>query len=66
MIRVKLLKPSKYGVVNSIVVIDNNEAFGLIDSGTAVVTKDMTVVDYKITSNEEQVDGKTNKRRNTN
>lgn len=47
MIRVKLLKPTKYGAVNSVVVIDRNEAFGLIDSGQAILSKDMTPDDYK-------------------
>lgn len=47
MLRVKLLKPSKYGSVGSVVVIDRNEAFGLIDSGKAVVSKDMVPDDYK-------------------
>lgn len=47
MIRVKLIKPSKYGAVGSSVVIDRNEAFGLIDSGIAIVSKDMLPDDYK-------------------
>lgn len=47
MLRVKLLKPTKYGSVGNVVVIDRNEAFGLIDSGQAILTKDMTSDDYK-------------------
>lgn len=47
MIRVKLLKDTKYGNKGSVVVMDNNEAFGLIDGGSAVVSKDMTPDDYK-------------------
>lgn len=45
--RVKLLKKCKFGKADEVVVIDNNEAFGLIDSGIAVLTKDMTSDDYK-------------------
>lgn len=45
--RVKLLKTSKHGRSGDIVSLDNNEAFGLIDSGYAEVTKDMTPDDYK-------------------
>lgn len=45
--RVKLLKATKYGAINSIVVMDNNEAFGLIDTGQAILTKDMTSDDYQ-------------------
>lgn len=47
MLRVKLLKDTKYGSKGSIQVIDNNEAFGLIDNGSAVISKDMTPDDYK-------------------
>lgn len=47
MLRVKLLKPTKYGSVGSVVVIDRNEAFGLIDSGKAILSKDMTSDDIK-------------------
>ena len=53
--RVKLLKPNKYGKVNEVVVIDNNEAFGLIDSGAAILTKDMTSDDYRTSG---EVNGK--------
>ena len=67
MLRVKLLKPTKYGSVGSVVVIDRNEAFGLIDSGQAIISKDLTAQDYKTKAlDEEQANGKTNKRRNTN
>jgi hypothetical protein len=44
--RVKLLKKTKYGKMGETVVIDNNEAFGLIDSGQAQITKDMNSDDY--------------------
>ena len=69
MIRVKLLKSWKGNAVGSIVVIDRNEAFGLIDSGQAVISKDMTELDYKTKAlDEEQANGKptfirTNKRK---
>jgi len=64
MIRVKLLKPSKYGTVGSVVVIDRNEAFGLIDSGQAIVSKDMSEPDYKTKAfDEEQANGKPTKLR---
>lgn len=56
--RVKLLTTNKYGRVNDVVVMDNNEAFGLIDSGAAVLTKDMTAADYKAKAlDEEQANG---------
>ena len=42
-----MLKGNKHGKVGEIVVMDNNEAFGLIDSGFAQITKDMTPDDYK-------------------
>lgn len=60
MLRVKLLKPTKYGSVGNVVVIDRNEAFGLIDSGQAILTKDMVEIEYKSKSDEEvkQADGK--------
>lgn len=59
MLRVKLLADWKGNKADSILVVDNNEAFGLIDSGRAIVSKDMAYNDYKITkSDEEQADGK--------
>lgn len=45
--RLKLLKSCKYGKSGEVLYIDNNEAFGLIDSGFAELTKDMTPDDYK-------------------
>lgn len=47
MLRVKILKDNKHGKKGQIVVIDKNEAFGLIDSGVAEITKDMTSDDYR-------------------
>lgn len=40
--RVRITKATKNYKVGEIVVIDNNEAFGLIDSGKAVISKDIT------------------------
>lgn len=49
MIRVRITKPNSKYKVGDTVVVSNNEAFGLIDSGVAVKTKDMTPgVDYKV------------------
>jgi len=47
MVRVKLLKSCKQGKPGDVVSLSNNEAFGLIDSGYAIVTKDMIPDDYK-------------------
>ncbi len=47
MIRIKLLKDYRGNRIGSILVVDNNEAFGLIDSGKAIVSKDMIPDDYK-------------------
>lgn len=47
MLRVKILKSNKHGKIGEIITLDRNEAFGLIDSGQAEVTKDMTPDDYK-------------------
>ena len=61
--RVKLLKDCKQGKKDAVVTLSPNEAFGLIDSGVAIVTKDMVESDYKITSDEVQADGDTTKLR---
>lgn len=59
MIRVKILKDNKHGKAGEIVVIDRNEGFGLIDSGQAILSKDMTSQDYKSKAlDEEQANGK--------
>lgn len=47
MIRIKLLKDWNGKPKGSILVIDRNEAFGLIDSGKAIISKDMNPDDYK-------------------
>ena len=46
-LRVKLLKDTKYGKAGETIFMDNNEAFGLIDSGQATITKDITAKDTK-------------------
>lgn len=56
MLRVKMLQSNKHGRKGDVVVMDNNEAFGLLDSGHAVITKDMVSSDYKLTSDEVQAD----------
>lgn len=57
--RVKFIKDYKGHAKGSILEVSKNEAFGLIDSGVAQVTKDMTSEDYKVSkSDEEQADGK--------
>lgn len=46
--RVKIVKPHKKYAMNQVVEVTNNEAHGLIDGGFAVMSKDMTAVDYKV------------------
>jgi hypothetical protein len=48
--RIKLVKDWKAYKAGRVLVIDNNEAFGLIDSGKAILTKDMTSDDIKTKS----------------
>lgn len=47
MIRVKFLKDYKEFKKNAIELVSNNVAFGLIDSGVAIISKDMVENDYK-------------------
>lgn len=64
MIRVKLLSTGRHGKKGEVVSLSNNEAFGLIDSGQAELTKDMTQGDMKTKSlDEEQANGITSKLR---
>ena len=56
-LRIKLLKDCKHGKSGDIIQLDNNESFGLIDSGFAEITKDITSTDIKTKSDEEQADG---------
>lgn len=48
MIRVKITKTGKYKA-GDVITLSNNEAFGLIDKGEAILTKDMTSQDYSTT-----------------
>lgn len=48
--RVRLVKDWKAYKAGATLVIDNNEAFGLIDSGKAILTKDITSDDIKTKS----------------
>lgn len=48
MIRVKIVKPHPKYKVGDTLEVSNNEAFGLIDGGVAIKSKDMTAVDYTI------------------
>ena len=49
MLRVKIIAPHKKYRVGQTVEVTNNEAFGLIDSGVASITKDMVATnDYKV------------------
>lgn len=57
--RVKYLRDHKGHSKGSVVSVSPNEAFGLIDSGVAIISKDLTEQDYKTNhQDEEQADGK--------
>lgn len=56
--RVKFIKAHKGHLKGTTYEASPNEAFGLIDSGVAIATKDMVESDYKITSDEEQAGDK--------
>lgn len=45
--RVRILKNYKQYRVGDVVTVSPNEAFGLIDSGVAMISKDMTQTDYR-------------------
>lgn len=45
--RVKILKDTFHYKKGEIVEVSKNEAFGLIDSGSGILTKEMTVNDYQ-------------------
>lgn len=45
--RIKIVKPHHHYKIGDTVEVSNNEAFGLLDSGVGIKTKDMTAVDYK-------------------
>lgn len=61
--RIKFIKDHKGNPKGSIKEVSPNEAFGLIDSGVAQVTKDMTSDDYKQAGDK---DGRTIKLRTDN
>lgn len=46
--RVKIVKDNKYHKKGEIIEVSPNVAFGLIDSGIAVVSKDMTEADQQV------------------
>lgn len=46
MYRVKIVKAHKKYAVGQVVEVTPNEAHGLLDGGFAVMSKDMTEVDY--------------------
>lgn len=48
MFRVKIIRPGSKYKVGDIVYVSRNEAFGLLDSGYGVKSKDMVAEDYKI------------------
>lgn len=50
MIRVKFIQDHKSYKKGDIESFSNNEAFGLVDSGKAVISKDMASQDYKTSS----------------
>lgn len=50
MVRVKIIKGHKKYSVGETVEVTRNEAHGLIDSGIAMLSKDMTAGDYTIDS----------------
>jgi len=55
--RIKIVKSSRQYKAGETVEVSKNVAFGLIDSGVGVISKDVTPDDYKVTkSDEEQAD----------
>ena len=45
--RIKIIKPHRRYKIGDTVEVSNNEAFGLLDSGVGIKSKDMVQVDYK-------------------
>jgi hypothetical protein len=54
--RVKFIKAYKGHLKGTIFECSPNEAFGLIDAGVAILTKDMQAEDITTKSDEEQAD----------
>lgn len=61
--RIRIIKDNKQGKKGDIVDVSKNVAFGLIDSGVGVISKDMTPDDYKQAGDK---DGSTTKLRTNN
>lgn len=45
--RIRIVKKHHHYRVGEVVEVSKNEAFGLLDSGVGVVSKEMTQADYK-------------------
>ena len=45
--RVRIIKPTKRYNKGELVDVSRNVAFGLIDSGVGILSKDMVIEDYK-------------------
>lgn len=52
--RIRIVKKHHRYKLGDIVEVSKNEAFGLLDSGVGVVSKDMVQEDYKITKPDEE------------
>lgn len=62
--RVRITKNDKGYKRGDVVDVSRNVAFGLVDSGIGIISKDMTEQDYKTNRlDEEQADGKPTKLR---
>lgn len=46
--RIKIIKQHKNYAKGDVVEVTRNVAFGLIDSGYGIISKDMTETDYKV------------------
>lgn len=46
--RIKIIKPHRKYKVGDTVDVSNNEAFGLLDSGIGIKTKDIVQTDIKV------------------
>lgn len=46
MIRVKIVKPNQKYRIGDTIEVSKNEAFGLLDSGVAVMSKDIVSTDH--------------------
>ena len=65
--RIRITKDQGSYKKGDVIEVSKNVAFGLIDSGVGVISKDMIEKDYKITKSDEvQADGKHSKLRSNN